>query len=220
MSINNKISSKGWFIFPITLLMIFSSLVIKAFPENVKYSVEEVYWIRLLEIKKYVWVETSDWEDELKGDSRIILKNNKEIRVYEDSSFPEKGLKEIYSNKVYYKVKMYKTIGYKKLTGIDNNPIYPELGDGVGEDGKKDISGEKIELLKVKLKKIDNSKNGKEFEYFTLSEKLFKERYLKNNVVEMKVLNSEKFKLDKDEWIYKEDDLMEELEIALGNTIK
>ena len=220
MSINTKNSSKGWYIFPIILLLISSIIVIRTIPEKIEYSVEEVYWLRLLEIKKYVWVELNDWEDELKGESRIILKKNREVRVYEDSDLSGKGLKEIYGNKIYYKAKMYKTVGFKKLTGIDNYPIVPELGNEVGEDGKKDIAGERFEVLKVKIKKVDNTKNGKDFEYISTSEKLFKEKYLINKIVQMKVIDSENFKFDKDEWKYSEEDLKGELDIALAKIIK
>ena len=220
MSINTKNSSKGWYIFPVILLLIFSIIVIKTTPEKIEYSVEEVYWLRLLEIKKYQWVEISDWEDELKGESRIILKKNREVRVYEDSDLLGKGLKEIYGIKIYYKAKMYKTVGFKKLTGIDNNPIVPDIGNEVGEDGKQDIAGERIEVLKVKIKKIDETKNSKEFEYISTSEKLFKEKYLKNKIIQMKVIDSENFKFEKDEWKYSEEDLKGELDIALANIIK
>jgi hypothetical protein len=208
----NKKYSRGWYFFPFILLFIFIFVFLKTLPQKVKYSVDEVSWIRALEVKRYQLVETSDWEDELKGEFRQTIRTNKEVRVYENVDLETKNIKEIYNNKVYYKAKMYKTIGYKIASGNDNNPFYPTIEEEFGIDGKKDVVGEKKEFLKIKIKKVNLIENGPEYEFISASENKFKEKYIKDKVVEMKLLSNESFKYDKDEWKFSEKDFEKEFE--------
>ena len=89
----------------------------------------------------------------------------------------------------------------------------------MGEDGKPDIEGERLESLTAVLVKKNKDDTGPEKEKISMKEEPFINKYKLGSTVKMKVMNLGIFSFDKEEWIFDEDKFKEEFQDRLKKVI-
>lgn len=134
--ISNKDKPFNWKKFGIWAIAILGSCLTSLYflgkTHDVAFQVIDVNWERTIPINRYTTLQLTDWEDELKGEDIVKLKETQEIRSYEDRQVGTKT--ESYSESEEYQTgtrrecsTSYESTGSgasKKITSCDDVPIY------------------------------------------------------------------------------------------------
>jgi ribosomal protein L37E len=91
----------------------------------VKYKVKSVYWERGIAVNRYMLTNSTDWEDEMKGDEIRVIRKNREIKRYDKRQVGTRS--ESYKD----------TEKYKAGTKEECTTSYKSTGSGAAKKIKK-----------------------------------------------------------------------------------
>ncbi|MCB1179063.1 MAG: hypothetical protein KDK36_15870 [Leptospiraceae bacterium] len=124
----------------------------------------------------------------------------------------------VYETKITYRSKSFATIGYFYDKGKDNNPKWPEVRKGTGEDGRSDREGEKLESLMVNLSRTEGDGGPPQIK-IEVSENLFKNTYVIGNEMEVDVNRLGAIQFKNKEKEFKEKDYSEKFNKVFANSL-